>query len=120
MTGAIRVSLPEDLAEELIAEELAVPILRTRSVGEIVQVAIDIANTGGSVVTVAAAAAAVPKVLRKVGKRAQENAGASPARVVLQSDGREIIVEVPSSLPLEDVASLLARSFADVAGGATG
>lgn len=116
MTGAIRLSVPEDLAEELLAEELAVPSLRTRSVQDVVQLSFDIVNTGGSVVTIACAAAAVPRVMRKVGQRARDNAAGGPAKVTLRSAGRERIVDVPPSLSLDEAATVIAEAFEKAAG----
>lgn len=111
MSGAIRISLPPEVAEELIAEGDVVPSVMTRSVGEVLQVIIDVANTGGSAVTVAAAAATVPKVMRRVASHARRRQPEGPVSVVLRSAGRDLVVEVPPQFSLDDVELLLLKSF---------
>lgn len=120
MPGAVRISLPSEVAEELISEGEVVPSVMTRNVGDVLQVVIEVANTGGSVITVAAAAAAVPKVMRRVGAHARSKQPDGPTRVVLRSADRDLVIDVPAELSIEDVGSLLARSFADATNGPPG
>lgn len=120
MSGAVRITLPSAVAEELISEGEVVPSLMTRSVGDVLQIVVDVANTGGSAVTVAAAATAVPKVMRRVGAHARRRQPNGPARVVLRSADRDLVIEIPPELSIDDVGQLLARWFDDASNGALG
>ncbi len=54
------------------------PSVMTRSMSDVVQAVVDISNAGGSMVTVAAMAAALPKVMRRVGAHARTPAARGP------------------------------------------
>ncbi len=117
MTGSVRICLPSEVAEELIAEGEVVPSVMTRSIGDVVQIIVAAANTGGSAVTVATAAAAMPRVMRRVAAHARRSQPDGPTRIVLRHGERDMVVDVPPELSVDDVSLLLTRSFADASHG---
>lgn len=120
MTGAVRVALPADIAEALIDEGVVVPSVMTRSVGEVAQLLADLTNTGGSLITVAAAGAAVPKVMKRIGSYVRRQQPDGAARVVIRRGGRELVVDIPAELSVDDVGSLLERALTEASPGSPG
>ena len=109
--GAVRMSLPGEISQSLIDDGDAVPSVMTRGVGDVVQVLVDAANSSASVVTVAVAAAGLPRAMRKTVEWARRRRPGEASRVVLKRSDREIVVEVPPDMSLKQASELLAKAF---------
>lgn len=120
MSGAVRIALPAEIAEELIEEGIVVPSIMTRGVGEVVQLVVDLTNTGGSLITVAAAGAALPKVMKKLSTYVRRDHPEEAAQVLVRSGGQELVVDIPAGLSLDDVSSLLTRTLEAASPGSPG
>jgi hypothetical protein len=114
MSGAIRISLPEAIAEELIEEGVAAPSVMTRGVGDVVNLVVTVVEAGSSAVTVAVAASAVPRLARRVAAHVRSRNDSGASAVVIRNGPREVVVTVPEGLSIDDVELLLVRVFDEV------
>jgi hypothetical protein len=75
MSRAVRVMLPEDVADELVDEGIAVPAFATRGelTGEVLRIVIDSVNTGASLVTIVTAPSVVMGLAKRVRQRLDRN-----------------------------------------------
>jgi hypothetical protein len=114
----MRLEVPADLADELIADGTAVRSYTTRGPGmsDAVQLAIQFVNAGADMITVATAAAATPAVVRRLWQYVRHKRGedTDPSfEIVLRSNGRDTAVELSISLPDEDAERILMAGIAE-------
>ena len=116
MDDGIRLELPREIADGLVADKVVVRSFVTRGgpISEAVRVVVESVGAGADVVTVAAAAVAVPKVLTRIRERLVRDQSSESARVVMKCGDREVIVEVPVGLPAQEAEELLARSLSQI------
>jgi hypothetical protein len=105
--------IPQEIAEEFIESGEAVPSLMTRGVGDVVQILIEVVGTGDSAITVAVAATAVPRVMRTVAARVRDQRAGAGGQVLLRRGGRDVVVDLPVDVSLDDAAAVLQRTFAE-------
>jgi hypothetical protein len=114
MGNALRLTVPSDIAEELISEGDAVPSVMTRSVGDVVQLVISAVEFGDSAITVAMAAVALPRLTRKVVERARQRGAESVPKVILRVGDKEVALELHPDAPVDELGALLAESVRDL------
>lgn len=115
----MRLEVPADLADELIADGTAVRSYTTRGPGmsDVVQLAMQVVNTGADVITVATAAAATPVLVRRLRRYLRRKGGEDangPVEIVLRSNGRETAIEWGLSLSDEEAERILIAGVAEV------
>jgi hypothetical protein len=116
VTTAIRLELPRDVADELVAERAAVRPLVTRGSGvsDVVQFLLDGVNTGSSVVTVAVAGGGLYTVARRLLDRMERKSG-GVVIVVLRGRGGSEELEIPPDASEEEMAALIVAAIHTVA-----
>jgi hypothetical protein len=110
MSSALRLTVPSDIAEELISEGDAVPSVMTRSVGDVVQLVVSAVEFGDSAITVAMAAVALPGLIRKVVDRSRRRGGDGVPKVILRVGDREVTLELHPDVPIDELGAQLAES----------
>lgn len=107
----MRVSLPSDLASELVEARLAVPARSTRGVGDVLEVLVAGVNTGVGVVTIVTA----PEVVRQLAerlRRAVRGRGGRPATITVVSRHVRATFEVDEGAVDEEAVERLGAFLA--------
>lgn len=102
MPGAVRITLPADLADEVVQAGEGVRSFTTRGpMVDAVHLVLNAASTADSAVTVAIAAAAMPKVARRVAEKVRRADPTSTGRVVVGLGAEQRTIELPTDLSLD-------------------
>jgi hypothetical protein len=118
VTGAWRISVPDELAETLVVEGVAVRPLLTRggAVSEVIHFLVDGVNTGASVVTVGVATGGLYKLSQRLARFLHRDAGA-PTRVTFRGPHGERTVPIDRSRTEPEIAATLLAALHAVSGG---
>lgn len=95
LAGYVRISLPTEIADELVVEKLALrPILTRGSVAEAAKFVVEGINTGSAVVSIALASAALQRMVSSIlKKRGSTDPGEVTISITMAGETSSIIVD---------------------------
>ncbi len=116
MSRAIRISLPADIAQDLVDEQVVIRPITTRGpgFGDLVSIAVNTVNTAAAVVTIVTAAAALRRLATAIVKRRHPS---EPETITVEiTSGDQVtprMVDRRSPTAETDVYMLLVATFGD-------
>jgi hypothetical protein len=115
LSRAIRISLPADIAQDLVDEQVAIRPMTTRGpgVGDLVSIAVNTVNTAAAVVTIVTAAAALRRLAAAIVKRRHPS---EPETITVAISGGQVtprMIDRRSPTAETDVFMLLVATLGD-------